>query len=121
MVYSEDMDKEKKHAKKVKAEYDEKIKVLNEKINNLQTNLENTKTDLSYLHKLKKTWSTDQVTMQSEMESLKRKIYQRELDLQDKEYEMKKLKDQGKQKEQDHGKTIHEAYSIHLLVYCICV
>jgi hypothetical protein len=49
--YSEDMDKEKKHAKKIKADYEEKIKGLNEKINNLQTNLENTKTDLSYLHK----------------------------------------------------------------------
>lgn len=45
------MDKEKKLQKKLKLEYEEKIRGLNEKINNLQTTLENTKTDLTFLQK----------------------------------------------------------------------
>ena len=48
------MDKEKKLQKKLKQEYEEKIRGLNEKINNLQTTLENTKTDLTFLQKQQK-------------------------------------------------------------------
>lgn len=40
----------------MKTELDEKVKTLNEKINTLQTSLENNKTDLAFLHKQKKSW-----------------------------------------------------------------
>ena len=49
--YREDLEKEKKATKKLKQDKEEQIKTLTEKINNLQTNLENTKTEVSHLHK----------------------------------------------------------------------
>jgi hypothetical protein len=54
----------------MRQDYEERIKGLNEKINNLQTNLENTKTDLSHMHKFKKTWETDKLVMEKEKDQL---------------------------------------------------
>jgi regulator of replication initiation timing len=51
-----------------------KIKALNEKINVLQTNLENTKTDLAYLHKVKKSLINEKEVLETELEMLKKKF-----------------------------------------------
>ena len=47
------------------------------------------------------------------MEQFRRKIHQRELDFADKEYELKKLKDDVKQKELAYIKLVNDAYHIH--------
>ena len=47
----EDLERERKASKKLKQDKEEQIRVLNEKINTLQTSLENTKTEVSHLHK----------------------------------------------------------------------
>lgn len=53
----DDLDKEKKNQKRLKLEYEEKVRGLNEKVNNLQTTLENTKTELQFLQKQSKGFS----------------------------------------------------------------
>lgn len=52
--------------------------MLTEKINTLQTTLENTKTDLSYLHKQKRATNEEKEKMESEINLLKKKIEIRE-------------------------------------------
>ena len=47
------MERARKDTKRQKDDYEYKVRALNEKINNLQTNLENTKTDLAYMKKVK--------------------------------------------------------------------
>ncbi len=71
---SEELDKSKKEQKKQKDEYEFKIKGLNEKINNLQTSLENTKTELAHQHKVKTGLGNDIEVMTREVETLKRKL-----------------------------------------------
>ena len=100
------MDKERKVNKKSKVEYEEKVKALNEKINTLQTNLENTKTDLSFLHKQKKGWVQDRELMDKEVDTLKRKLQQRESDFADKEAEARKLREDGKEREDERNAVI---------------
>lgn len=76
-----------------------KIKALNEKINNLQTSLENTKTDLAYLHKVKKGLTNDKDVMEKEIETLRRKVHQREESVEDNLRLVAEIKEQLRKKD----------------------
>ena len=66
-MFRDDIKKIKKDQAKVKEENDIKIKHVSEKINNIQTNLENSKTDLAYLHKSKKHLTADKDSLEQEL------------------------------------------------------
>lgn len=85
----------------MKIELEDKIKNLNERVNTLQTNLENSKTDLAFLHKQKVSWVQDREIMEKEVETLKKKIQQREAEFGDKDYELRKIIEEQKSKEDD--------------------
>eukprot|EP00347_Sterkiella_histriomuscorum_P014694 403359906 len=89
----EDLEKEKKATKKLKADKEEQIKALTEKINNLQTNLENTKTEVSHLHKQKRGLTEDKERMEKESDALRKKIELRELSIADKDHEIQTIND----------------------------
>lgn len=76
--FSEDLDKANKDKKKLADNYENKIRDLNEKVNNLQTNLENTKTELSHMHKQTKQFNGDKGGFDKEIDFLKRKVKQQE-------------------------------------------
>nr|ACK37609.1 hypothetical protein [Kahliella matisi] len=117
--FREDLDKEKKNTKKMKVDYEDKIKTLNEKINTLQTSLENTKTDLSFLHKQKKTWTQEQEIMTNELDTLNRKVNQRESDYSDKEHEAKKIKEELKELEDHKLKILQEMQEFRQANVCL--
>lgn len=72
--FSDDLDKEKKLQKKLKLEYEEKIRTLNNKINTLYTTLENTKTELDFLQKQSKGLSNEKEVMLKDIDILKLKV-----------------------------------------------
>ena len=81
---------------------------MNEKINTLQTNLENTKTDMSFLHKQKKGWQQDREIMEKEVDTLKRKMQQRDSEWQDKEAEAQKIRQDIKDKDEERAAEVGE-------------
>jgi hypothetical protein len=66
-VYSDDIQKIKKDIIKNKEESELKIKQINEKLNGLGTSLENTKTDLAFLHKSKKHLTIEKEALEKEL------------------------------------------------------
>ena len=105
VCHREDLDKAKKDQKKQKDEYEAKIKTLNEKINNLQTSLENTKTELAHQHKVKTGLTNDIEVMQKEIETLKRKVNQREESLEDNFKIINDLKESLRKKDLEFNQT----------------
>lgn len=77
----------------MKQDKEEQIKALNEKINNLQTNLENTKTEVSHLHKQKRGLTEDKERFEKESDALRKKIELRELSIADKDHEIQTIRD----------------------------
>jgi chromosome segregation ATPase len=73
-VYRHDLEKEKKNIKKQKEEYELKLKGLGEKVNTLQTQLENTKTDLVYIHKEKKAMVTKKDELDREKSEIEKRV-----------------------------------------------
>jgi predicted nucleic acid-binding Zn-ribbon protein len=67
--------------------------MLTEKINNLQTNLENTKTEVSHLHKQKRVLTEDKERSEKESDALRKKIELRELSIADRDHEIQTIKD----------------------------
>lgn len=70
IIFSEDIEKTKKEMKKSKEDSEAKIKSINEKINTLQTSVENTKTDLAFIHKSKKHLTTEKEGMEKELAAI---------------------------------------------------
>ena len=68
------------------------MKELNKKLNTLTTSVENTKTDLAYQEKVKKTLENDKDIMEKEKETLNRKMGSKEDEMKDKVKEIEDLK-----------------------------
>jgi len=93
------LEKAKKDQNKQKNDYEGKIKALNEKVNTLQTNFENTKTDLAYLHKVKKGLTTEKEAVEKDVELMKKRISQKEDDLADNFNHINEFKEQARKKD----------------------
>lgn len=74
----------------------------------MQTSLENTKTDLAHQHKVKTGLTNDIEVLQKEIETLKRKVNQREESLEDNFRIISDLKEQLRKKDLEFNQTKYE-------------
>ncbi len=70
----EDIEKLKRELKKLTQEQDKKLQTWTEKVNNLGTALENTKTELSHQQRLNKQEADDKIAMTAGLEIIQQKI-----------------------------------------------
>lgn len=84
--------------------------MINEKVITLQTSLENTKTDLAYIHKSKKQVTNDKENVEKELESVKKTLSLKEEKVEDFLRILKDISEQVKNKDDLKNAFIHEKY-----------